>query len=79
MGTPVRGKRIYHRRSSAATAFSAIKRKFGYKLIVGEKGLSKKELMRKVVAYNLNIVARKGIFRDDASFHINLITLQSLL
>jgi transposase len=53
--------RIYHRRSSAETAFSAIKRKFGYKLSSVRRDHQRKELMSKVVAYNLNIVARKWI------------------
>jgi transposase len=48
----------YHARSSAETAFSAIKRGFGYRLSSARKYLQRKELMTKVIAYNLNILAR---------------------
>ena len=58
---PEAWKRIYHRRSSAETAFSAIKRKFGYKLLSIRKEHQRKELMSKVVAYNLNILAKRRI------------------
>jgi len=50
--------KIYHFRSSAETAFSAIKRKFGYQLSSIRRDFQRKELMTKVIAYNLNIVAR---------------------
>ena len=50
--------KIYHFRSSAETAFSAIKRKFGYQLSSIRRDFQQKELMTKVIAYNLNIVAR---------------------
>ena len=58
---PKAWKRIYHRRSSAETAFSAIKRKFGYKLSSTKKEYQRKELMTKVVAYKLNILAKRRI------------------
>jgi transposase len=55
---PNEWNKIYHLRSSAETAFSAIKRKFGHKLSSIRKDLQRKELMTKVIAYNLNITAR---------------------
>jgi len=48
----------YHVRSSAESAFSAIKRRFGHKSASIRKDLQRKELMAKVLAYNLNILAR---------------------
>lgn len=48
----------YHIRSSAETAFSTIKRKFGYQLSSKRKDLQRKELMTKVITYNLNILAK---------------------
>ena len=48
----------YHMRSSAESAFSAIKRRFGHRLSSIRKDLQRKELMTKVLAYNLNILAR---------------------
>lgn len=48
----------YHMRSSAETAFSAIKRRFGHRLASIRKDLQRKELMTKVLAYNLNILAK---------------------
>ena len=48
----------YHARSSAETAFSVIKRRFGYKLMSIRRDLQRKELMTKVIAYNLNILAK---------------------
>lgn len=48
----------YHIRSSAETAFSVIKRRFGYQLSSIRKDLQRKELMTKVIAYNLNILAK---------------------
>lgn len=51
-------KQKYHFRSSAETAFSALKRKFGYRLSAIKKDLQRKELMIKVIVYNLNILAR---------------------
>ena len=48
----------YHLRSSAESAFSAIKRRFGHRLASIRKDLQRKELMTKVLAYNLNILAR---------------------
>jgi len=51
----------YHIRSSAETAFSTIKRKLGYQLSSKRKDLQRKELMTKVITYNLNILARTTI------------------
>jgi transposase len=48
----------YHIRSSAESAFSAIKRRFGHRLTSIRKDLQRKELMTKVLAYNLNILCR---------------------
>lgn len=48
----------YHMRSSAESAFSAIKRRFGHRLASIRKDLQRKELMTKVLAYNLNILAK---------------------
>jgi transposase len=56
---PEAWKKVYHRRSSAESAFSAIKRKFGHKLLSMRKEYQRKELMSKVVAYNLNILAKR--------------------
>jgi transposase len=58
---PKAWRKIYHSRSSAETAFSAIKRKFGHQLSSIRKDNQRKELMTKVVAYNLNILARRRI------------------
>ena len=58
---PEAWRKIYHRRSSAETAFSAIKRKFGYKLSSVRRDYQRKELMTKVVVYNLNILAKRWI------------------
>ena len=55
---PEEWKRVYHFRSSAESAFSALKRKFGYRLWAIRKDLQRKELMIKVIVYNLNILAR---------------------
>ena len=60
-GNPQGWRRTYRLRSSAETAFSALKRKFGYKLSSIRKDLQRKELMTKVIAYNLNILARISI------------------
>jgi transposase len=49
---------MYHFRSSAESAFSALKRKFGYRLWAIRKDLQRKELVIKVIVYNLNILAR---------------------
>jgi len=51
----------YHIRSSAETAFSVIKRRFGYRLSSIRRDLQRKELMTKVIAYNLNILAKTKI------------------
>ena len=51
----------YHIRSSAETAFSTIKRRFGYRLSSIRRDLQRKELMTKVIAYNLNILAKTKI------------------
>jgi len=51
----------YHARSSAETAFSVIKRRFGYRLSSIRRDLQRKELMTKVIAYNLNILAKTRI------------------
>ena len=48
----------YNVRSSAECAFSAIKRRFGHRLASIRKDLQRKELMTKVLAYNINILAR---------------------
>jgi transposase len=58
---PEEWKQKYHFRSSAESAFSALKRKFGYRLSAIRKDLQRKELMTKVIAYNLNILARTSI------------------
>jgi len=50
--------RRYHVRSSAETAFSVIKRRFGYRLSSIRRDLQRKEVMTKVLAYNLNILAK---------------------
>jgi transposase len=55
---PERWKKVYHMRSSAETAFSAIKRKFGHQLSSIRRDHQRKELMTKIIAYNLNILAR---------------------
>lgn len=55
---PEEWKRMYHLRSSAESAFSALKRKFGYRLSAIRKDLQRKELMIKVIVYNLNIAGR---------------------
>ena len=60
-GNPQGWKQTYRLRSSAETAFSALKRKFGYRLSAIRKDLQRKELMTKVIAYNLNILARISI------------------
>jgi len=56
--SPEEWMKMYHFRSSAETAFSALKRKFGYQLSSIRRDLQRKELMIKVIAYNLNILAR---------------------
>ena len=48
----------YNMRSSAESAFSAIKRRFGHRLASIRKDLQRKELMTKVLAYNINILAK---------------------
>ena len=58
---PKAWKKIYHSRSSAETAFSAIKWKFGHQLLSIRKDNQRKEIMTKVVAYNLIILARRRI------------------
>jgi transposase len=50
--------KTYHLRSSAETAFSTIKRKFGHRLSSILKDHQRKELMTKVITYNLNILAK---------------------
>jgi len=55
---PKAWNKMYHMRSSAESAFSAIKRRFGHRLASIRKDLQRKELMTKVLAYNLNILAR---------------------
>jgi len=55
---PKAWNRKYNMRSSAECAFSAIKRRFGYRLASVRKELQRKELMTKVLAYNLNILAK---------------------
>lgn len=50
--------KTYNMRSSAECAFSAIKRRFGHRLASIRKDLQRKELMTKVLAYNLNILAK---------------------
>ena len=55
---PEAWRRIYHTRSSAETAFSTIKRKFGHQLSSIRRDHQRKELMTKVIAYNLNILAK---------------------
>jgi len=58
---PEEWNKRYHIRSSAETAFSVIKRRLGYQLSSIRKELQRKELMTKVIAYNLNILARTTI------------------
>jgi transposase len=48
----------YHVRSCAESAFSAIKRRFGHRLASIRRDMQRKEIMTKVIAYNLNILAR---------------------
>jgi transposase len=55
---PKAWNRRYHVRSSAESAFSAIKRRFGHRLGSIRKDLQRKELMTKVLAYNLNILCK---------------------
>ena len=55
---PEEWKRMYHFRSSAESAFSALKRRFGYRLSAIRKDLQRKELMIKVIVYNINIAGR---------------------
>jgi transposase len=55
---PKAWKKTYNMRSSAECAFSAIKRRFGHRLASIRKDLQRKELMTKVLAYNLNILAK---------------------
>lgn len=55
---PSAWNRRYHLRSCAESAFSAIKRRFGHKLASIRRDLQRKELMTKVLAYNLNILAK---------------------
>ena len=50
--------KTYNMRSSAECVFSAIKRRFGHRLASIRKDLQRKELMIKVLAYNLNILAK---------------------
>jgi transposase len=54
-------RQMYRFRSSAETAFSALKRKYGYRLASMKKDHQRKELMTKVIAYNLNILAKTTI------------------
>jgi transposase len=54
-------KKVYHRRSVAETAFSAIKRKFGHQLSSTRRDNQRKELMTRVVAYNLIILTKRRI------------------
>ena len=55
---PEAWNRKYHMRSSAESAFSAIKRKFGHRLASIRKDMQRKELMTKVLAYNINILCK---------------------
>jgi transposase len=55
---PKAWSKTYNMRSSAECAFSAIKRRFGHRLASIRKDLQRKELMTKVIAYNLNILAK---------------------
>ena len=48
----------YHKRSCAESAFSAIKRRFGHRLASIRRDLQRKELMTKVISYNINIFAK---------------------
>ena len=50
--------KTYNMRSSAQCAFSAIKRRLGHRLASIRKNLQRKEHMTKVLAYNLNILAK---------------------
>jgi transposase len=58
---PKAWKKIYNRRSVAETAFSAIKRKFGHQLSSTRKDNQRKEIMTKVIAYNLIILTKRRI------------------
>ncbi len=58
---PKAWERVYHARSSAESAFSAVKRRFGHKLSSIRKDNQRKELMTRIVAYNVSIVASKFI------------------
>lgn len=64
-GNPHGWSQTYRYRSSAETAFSTIKRKFGHRLTAVRKDLQRKELMTKVIVYNLNILAKTTIQRQS--------------
>ena len=55
---PKAWNRKYNMRSSAESVFSAIKRRFGYRLASVRRDLQRKELVTKVLAYNINILTK---------------------
>lgn len=53
--------KMYHRRSLAESVVSAVKRRFDHRLVSWKRSYQKKELMLKVITYNLSIVARTTV------------------
>ncbi len=53
--------KMYHRRSLAESVVSAVKRRFDHRLVSRKRSYQKKELMLKVITYNLSIVARTTV------------------
>lgn len=53
--------KMYHRRSLAESVVSAVKRRFEHRVVSRKRSNQKKELMLKVITYNLSIVARISI------------------
>lgn len=53
--------KMYHRRSLAESVVSAVKRRFQHRLASRKRSNQKKELMLKVITYNLSVVARISI------------------
>ncbi len=53
--------KMYHRRSLAESVVSSVKRRFDHRLASVRRSNQKRELMLKVITYNLSIVARISI------------------
>ncbi len=53
--------KMYHRRSLAESVVSAVKRRFDHRLVSRKRSYQKKEVMLKVITYNLSIVARTTV------------------